>query len=137
MIIYIASYPRSGNSLTQRTIITYFERPITAINPKSTKAEFFANGGASFIKNWHYNVQPTPNNHRVWQKLWNKLNDRIFKIYDINKWIALYDLNVPPYSEKCRYLLPGCKNVLTPKNRQLLAADPQLSYLYQNSRTPF
>ena len=52
MIIYIASYPRSGNSLTQLTITTYFERPITALNPQSKKAEYYAAGKAEFVKNW-------------------------------------------------------------------------------------
>lgn len=137
MIIYIASYPRSGNSLTQRTIITYFERPITAINPKSSKAEFFANGGAYFVKNWRYNVKPTSGNQKIWQILWDKLNKRIFKIYDLNKWIALYDLNVPPYNKNCRYLLPGCKNVLTPKNRQLLAADSNSHIFIKTHELPF
>jgi hypothetical protein len=137
MIIYIASYPRSGNSLTQRTIITYFERPITALNAKSRKAEFFANGGAYFVKNWHYNVQPTSGNKQIWQILWDKLNNRIFKIYDLNKWIALYDLDVPPYNKNCRYLLPGCKKVLTPKNRQLLAGDCNSHIFLKTHELPF
>ena len=137
MIIYIASYPRSGNSLTQRTIITYFERPITALNHKSRKAEFFANGGAYFVKNWRYNVQPNSGNKQIWQILWDKLNNRIFKIYDLNKWIALYDLDVPPYNKNCRYLLPGCKNVLTPKNRKLLAADLNSHIFIKTHELPF
>lgn len=139
MIIYIASYPRSGNSLTQRTIITYFERPITAINPKSKKAEFFAGGGAYFVKNWRYSVGPTSTscNKKIRQLLWHKLNNRIFKIHDLNKWTALYDLNVPPYNKNCRYLLPGCKNVLTPKNRQLLAADRNSHIFLKTHKLPF
>jgi hypothetical protein len=137
MIIYIASYPRSGNSLTQQTIITYFERPITALNPKSRKAKFFANGGAYFVKNWRYNVQPTSGDKTIWQILWDKLNNRIFKIYDLDKWIALYDLNVPPYNKNCRYLLPGCKNVLTPKNRKLLAADRNSHIFIKTHELPF
>ena len=137
MIIYIASYPRSGNSLTQRTIITYFERPITAINPKSRKAQFFTNGGAYFVKNWRYNSQPASGNKQIWQILWDKLNNRIFKIYDLNKWIALYDLDVSPYNKNCRYLLPGCKNVLTPKNRQLLAADRNSHIFLKTHELPF
>ena len=137
MIIYIASYPRSGNSLTQKTITTYFERPITALTPKSKCAEFYANGGASFIKNWRYNVQPISGNDKIWQLLWNKLNKRIFKIYDLNKWIALYDLDVPPYSKNCRFLLPGCGNVLTPKNRKLLAADLNSHIFIKTHELPF
>ncbi|EAW35512.1 hypothetical protein L8106_10592 [Lyngbya sp. PCC 8106] len=39
-------------------------------------------------------------------------------------WIALYDLNIPPHTKNCRYLLPGCLNILTPKNRQKLAQEP-------------
>lgn len=137
MIIYIASYPRSGNSLTQKTITTYFERPITALSPKSTCAEFYANGGASFIKNWRYNLQPISGNKQIWQILWNKLNNRIFKIYDLDKWIALYDLDVPPYSKNCRFLLPGCDNVLTPKNRKLLAADRNSHIFIKTHKLPY
>ena len=137
MIIYIASYPRSGNSLTQRAILTYFERPITAINPRSRKADFFASGGAYFVKNWRYQVEPSSRKQGVGQKLWNKLNNRIFKIYDLDKWIALYDLDVPPYNKNCRYLLPGCKNVLTPKNRRLLAADRNSHIFLKTHELPF
>lgn len=137
MIIYIASYPRSGNSLTQRTIITHFERPISALNPRSRKAEFFASGKASFLKNWRYDAKLPSNRQKIWQVLWDKLNERTFKIYDLSKWIALYDLNVPPYSKNCRYLMPGCKNVLTPKNRQLLAADRNSHIFIKTHQLPY
>ena len=136
MIIYIASYPRSGNSLTQQIIINYFERPITALNPRSKKAEFFASGKASFIKNWRYNAKRPSNRSKI-QVLWNKLNERTFKIYNLNQWIALYDLNVPPYSKNCRYLMPGCKNILTPKNRQLLAADRNSHFFIKTHQLPY
>ena len=136
MIIYIASYPRSGNSLMQRTIITHFERPITALNPNSRRAEYYANGGEGLIKNWRCNIQ-TSNKQGIWQILSNKLNDKIFKRYNLNEWIALYDLNVPPYSKNCRYLLPGCKNVLTSKNRQLLAADCNSHIFIKTHELPF
>ena len=137
MIIYIASYPRSGNSLTQRTIITHFERPITALNPKSRRAEFYAKGGEGLVKNWRCNARRTSNKEEIWLVLWNKLNDKIFKRYDLNKWIALYDLNVAPYSKNCRFLLPGCKNVLTPKNRQILAADRNSHIFIKTHQLPY
>ena len=136
MIIYIASYPRSGNSLMQRTITTHFERPITALNPNSKRAEYYANGGEGLIENWRCNIK-TFNRQGIWQTLLNKLNNKIFKRYNLNEWIALYDLNVPPYSKNCRYLLPGCKNVLTSKNRQLLAADCNSHIFIKTHEPPF
>ncbi|NEO14139.1 MULTISPECIES: sulfotransferase domain-containing protein [unclassified Moorena] len=117
MIIYIASYPRSGNSLTQQTIQTFFERPMTVVYGGSRKPETYASGAVNFIKNWRW-----PKDKTISKSLWGKLHAQINK-NNLENWIALYDLNVPPYTKDCRYLLPGCLSVLTPKNRQKLAAE--------------
>jgi hypothetical protein len=122
MIIYVASYPRSGNSLTQNLIQTFFERPITtddqgSRSKGSQKAKTYASGTVPFITNWRW-----PNGNSNPPSRWDKLQARILN-NNLDRWIALYDLNVSPYTKNCRYLLPDCLRVLTPKNRQKLAVD--------------
>lgn len=135
MIIYIASYPRSGNSLTQNIIQTFFERPITAYEQgsrgkRSQKAYAYASGAFPFITNWRW-----PNDNSYPPSRWDKLQASTFN-NNLSRWIALYDLNVPPYSKNCRYLLPDCSRVLTPKNRQQLAGEDDCFFI-KTHRLPF
>lgn len=134
MLIYISSYPRSGNSLIQQTINIFFEKPWTGVDkPKKPLEEI--TGVPSYFTNWRYGLhpwQPKPS----WQLLWEKANRKIFKVYDVEKWIAYYDLNIPPYTENCRYLLPGCRDVLTQENRQILAAE-DTPYFVKTHATPY
>ncbi|NJK55330.1 MAG: hypothetical protein HC939_04750 [Pleurocapsa sp. SU_5_0] len=135
MIIYIASYPRSGNSLTQKIIQTFFERPITTDDQGSQgkgsqKAKTYASGTVSFITNWRW---PNENSHPP--SRWDKLQARTLN-NNLNRWIAWYDLNVPPYTKNCRYLLPDCSRVLTPKNRQQLAGE-DCYFFIKTHRLPF
>ena len=135
MIIYIASYPRSGNSLTQKVIQTFFERPISTddpggVNQRSQKANTYASGTVPFITNWRW-----PNDNSRPPSRWDKLQARILN-NNLHRWIALYDLNVPPYSKNCRYLLPDCSRVLTAKNRQQLAGEDS-HFFIKTHRLPF
>ena len=135
MIIYIASYPRSGNSLTQNMIQTFFERPITTDDQGSRgkgsqKPYSYASGAFPFIVNWRW-----PNNNSHPPSRWDKLQARTLN-NNLSRWIALYDLNVPPYNKNCRYLLPDCSKVLTPKNRQQLAGEDS-HFFIKTHRPPF
>ena len=49
----------------------------------------------------------------------------------------LSDLSVPPHTKNCRYLLPGCKNVLTPENLQLLTGDRNSQMTIKIHEPPF
>ncbi len=136
MIIYISSYPRSGNSLMQNLIKNFFARPISAIesNGKLIKTEF--------AQNWRYSGHALPNSQEEIQSISLQLNRQIlsrwnryiFKTYNISKWIVEYDLDVSPYTKNCRCLLPGCQNILTEKNRQKLAKDP--NYFFIKTHNP-
>jgi hypothetical protein len=135
MITYIASHPRSGNSLTQKIIQTFFERPITTDDrgsrgKGSQKAKTYASGTVPFITNWRW---PNDNSHPP--SRWDKLQARTLN-NNLNRWIAWYDLNVPPYTKNCRYLLPDCSKVLTPKNRQQLAGE-DCHFFIKTHRLPF
>ncbi|MGF1588766.1 MAG: sulfotransferase domain-containing protein [Pleurocapsa sp.] len=135
MITYLASYPRSGNSLTQKIIQTFFERPITTDDQGSRgkgsqKAKTYASGTVPFVTNWRW---PHENSHPP--SRWDKLQARIFN-NNLNRWIARYDLNVPPYTKNCPYLLPDCSIVLTPRNRQQLAGE-DCHFFIKTHRLPF
>ena len=135
MLIYISSYPRSGNSLMQDLIGNFFASPITGIEANS---KLIKNKNT---KNWRYNNRSLPDNHEEIQLLSSKLNEQImsrwnryiFRRYDINKWLVFYDLDVPPYTKNCYSLLPGCQNILTPKNRRKLAVDPNYFFVKTHS----
>lgn len=127
MLIYISSYPRSGNSLIQNLIDTYFERPITGVEPKSKLIH------TKNTNNWRYSGQPLPSDQAELQLLALNLSKEFFKKHNLTKWIVLYDLSVPPYTKNCHCLLPGCQSVLTPKNRQKLADDENYFFIKTHS----
>ncbi len=124
MLVYISSYPRSGSSLVQQTINTFFEKPWTSVHTtdRTRPLEKIA-GCPDYFKNWRYDQSILSQKKTILQQGLEKLNHKIFKIYNLDQWIALYDLNIPPYTQNCRYLLPGCFNVLTEKNRKILASE--------------
>ncbi|MEQ9236758.1 sulfotransferase domain-containing protein [Coleofasciculus sp. E2-BRE-01] len=134
MIIYISSYPRSGNSLIQQIINVFFEKPWTEVYKPQKPLEKIT-GVPSYFTNWRSSPHPWQPKS-TWQLLWDKFNRKILKIYDVEKWIATYDLDIPPYTKNCRYLLPGCYDVLTPKNRQILAAE-DTPYFVKTHATPY
>lgn len=135
MIIYLSSYPRSGNSVMQNLISNYFERPITGVEPPSKLLR------TRSTENWRYKDHPLPeSNEDLWKlssqlskRINSRLNRKIFKIYDLSSWLVSYDLKVPPYTKNCQTLLPGCQHILTPKNRQRLAEDHNSFFIKKHS----
>lgn len=135
MLIYMSSYPRSGSSLMQQIINNFFEKPWTGVDT-ANKPLHEITGIPSYFKNWHYDPKILSNKKTIYHWLLNYLNRRFLKIYNLNKWIATYDLNVPPYTKNCRYLLPGCRDVLTLKNRQKLA-DEETYFFVKTHNLPY
>ena len=84
MLIYISSYPRSGNSLMQDLIGNFFARPIT--------------GGKKLIKNkntknWRYNNRSLPDNHEEIQLLSSKLTEKEKPSYNLDQIALLQKLH--------------------------------------------
>lgn len=79
MLIYLPSYPRSGNSLIQDIIGTFFKRPITGVEPKSKLIH------TNYTKNWRYNNQPLSSEQAQLQLLALNLSKQFFKKHDLNK----------------------------------------------------
>lgn len=122
MLVYVASYPRSGNKMTREIIETFFETPTTEVyNNYNSKP--FAKENFCFTTNWRL-----PTDNSVLPLWWHQLQRKIF-LSNLSLWIALYDLNVPPYTKNCRYLLPGFLKGLTPKNRQILASEESIFFV--------
>lgn len=117
MIIYISSYPRSGNSLMQDLITNFFERPITGMELTSQLIK------PSVTKNWRYQNSDLPEDQLTLQLLASNLTKSFFSKSAIKKWLISYDLDTSPYTKNCFCLLPGCQSVLTPKNRKKLSGD--------------
>jgi hypothetical protein len=135
MIIYISSYPRSGSSLMQQIVNNFFEKPWTEVDSTKRSLEKIT-GVPNYFENWRYDPQVLSPSNSLLSNYWHKLNRNFLQIYSLDKWIALYDLAIPPYTKDCRYLLPGCKDVLTPKNRQKLAAE-KTYFLVKTHHLPY
>lgn len=117
MIVYLASYPRSGNSLLRDIIHEYFKFPTTNVYPG----------------NPHYPVRfRYAENWRVGDAIALRDKRRFWLVW--NKWIALYDRNVPPFTKNARFLLVGCLKSLTPRNRQRLAAEENIFFVKTHER---
>jgi hypothetical protein len=128
MLIYASSYPRSGNSLMQQIVNVFFEYPWTEVDrPRKPLNEI--TGVPHYFENWRYSEHPWHDQSTQWQRLWKRANRKLFKFYNLEDWIALYDLKIPPSSNNCRYLLPGCRDVLTPQNRQKLANEDTIFFV--------
>ncbi len=123
MLIYLSSYPRSGNSLMQDLVGNFFERPITGVEEKS-KLIF-----TKSTENWrYYNGTSLSKNQEELQSLAANIDKKIFQKIELDRWLVLYDLNVPPYTKDNISLLPGCGRALTRENRQKLAS--KNSYIF-------
>lgn len=122
MIIYVSSYPRSGSSLMQQIVNNFFEQPWTEVDQTKRSLNKIT-GVPEYFENWRYDSQVLFPSNSLLTNYWHKLNRNFLKIYNLERWIALYDLSIPPYTKNCRYLLPGCKDVLTLANRQQLAQE--------------
>lgn len=115
MIVYIASYPRSGNGMTQHLIHRCFNYPTSDVYgrpkqdmPCATNIRFF---GA-------YDLDAQDNT-----KLWNA-------------WVALYDSVEPTVSKNQRFIIHGCKAGLTLDNRRHWAAEDTI-FLIKTHELPF
>lgn len=114
MIVYIASFPRCGNSLVRDVIHQYFKYPSTNVYPLAD--------GHNYPKNFEHAVN--------WRQgaeisLWDKR--RFWLVW--NKWIALYNRTAPPETQNQRFLLRGCLPALTPGARRRLASEPDVFFV--------
>lgn len=117
MIVYLASYPRCGNSLLRDIIHAYFKYPTTDIYPNTPNYPVkFAHA-----TNWRIENQVT---------LWDKRNIRLVW----NQWVALYDRTAESERKNMRYLLHGCIKTLTPEHRQRFAAEDNIFFLKTHER---
>lgn len=106
MIVYIASYPRSGNSWVQQLITWQFRRLTTSVYP------------TKLPDSWGIRVVPEAPGLDVRALLWNE-------------WTALYDSRQPDCERKPthRFIMPGCMPLLTTKNRQRLAGEKEIFFI--------
>lgn len=114
MIVYIASFPRCGNSLVRDVIHQYFKYPSTNVYPLAD--------GHNYPKNYEYATH--------WRQgselgLWDKR--KFWLVW--NKWIALYDRTAAPETKNLRFLLRGCLPALTPTARQRLASERDIFFV--------
>lgn len=123
MIVYIASFPRCGNSLVRDVVHQYFKYPSTNVYPLAD--------GHNYPKSFEHATH--------WRQgaeisLWDKR--KFWLVW--NKWIALYDRTAPPTAPNQRFLLRGCLSALTPFARRRLASEPDVFFVkthehpYQN-----
>lgn len=126
MIVYIASYPRSGNSLIQQLIEAFLQRPITTVYGGSRKPELYAREGHPFIKNWRSTKSG----------FMPRLFRRIAVGQYLKQHLAYYDLSVAPYTQNIRYLMPGCLRLLKPSIRKYLAQLPD-PFFIKTHEPPF
>lgn len=109
MIVYLASYPRSGNSWLQLLIYTQFRRLVSSVYDIGPYPPLH-------IRDWQITPQPIPPEgySQVSELLWDQA-------------IALYqDPESSDKNRRHRMLLPGCLDFLTPENRQKLAAEDEV-----------
>ncbi len=128
MLVYMSSYPRSGNSLMQQIINNYFEKPWTSVDVAKRPLNRIVGTPENFT-NWRYRADILELNQSSSRRLIKRLNNRFFKIFNLKDWIAYYDLNVFPYTKNCKYLLPGCLHALTLENRRCLAEDEEYFFV--------
>ncbi len=119
MIIYTASYPRCGNSLTRDIIHTHLQYPTSSVYKRTPRYPV----NFAYATNW-------------------RARRRALGLHMLRKpgllWgagilaephIALYDQTVPPYAKDQRYLMRGCEAWLTPENRARLAAEDTVFFV--------
>ena len=114
MLIYVASFPRSGNSLMQQIVRGYFKWPITgwARNDKLIVPEIC-------------NIRREPDPSRFWFRVRDKVR-RIMNVDPLlERWLVRFDREEVFGGEARRdqfTLLPGCGYALSTENRKRLAA---------------
>lgn len=127
MLVYMSSYPRAGSSLLQQLINYAFKEPWSGVDvPEKPLPDI--TGVPEYFKNWRYSNHPWEQK-TVLQRIIGKFNRATLKNYKLEDWIATYDLAIPPYTKNRQYLLPGCLDILTLKNRKCLAQSQEVFFV--------
>lgn len=118
MIVYLASYPRSGNSRIQLLISKRLRKLVSSVYNIGDYPE-------AHIKKWEIVTQETPPSLEKVDSKWRSQIPHLIW----NKSIALYQ--DPKLKQKypnyvSRFILPGCLEFLTPANRKQLAAETEV-----------
>lgn len=122
MIVYLASYPRSGNSLIQSIVTDYFHQLPTSLYPNNHTTPFPPS--TTWAVNWRRGeaIEARVKRARPWL-MWNE-------------WLAVYDLNEPPYTKNHRYLQEGSRKYFRRWMRARLAAEKTL-YFVKTHELPY
>ncbi|MBR8826708.1 MAG: sulfotransferase domain-containing protein [Gomphosphaeria aponina SAG 52.96 = DSM 107014] len=121
MIVYIASYPRSGNSWIQQLIYYQFRRLISSVYQINDYPP-------PQLNKWKIRIQSQNPNSGNWLEL---LKEKVMgNICIWNEFIAVYnepeqEINPPEH----RFIMPGCLEFLTEENRQKLAAEANVFFV--------
>ena len=113
MLIYVASYPRSGNSLIQSIVQRHFKWPITGwyLADKLQMSDFCS-------------IQHSANARSTYFRALDKLLNLTGGDPNLKRWTVTYHregiLGRPPLRDQIT-LLPGCGHAMTEKNRKFLA----------------
>lgn len=121
MIVYLASYPRSGNSWLQLLIYTQFRKLVSSVYD-------IGDYPPPHIQDWEITTQATPPSPETITSEWRSHIPHL--LWDQS--IALYqdpELKTQYPNHFNRFLWPGCLNFLTPVNREKLAAETEVFFI--------
>jgi hypothetical protein len=124
MIVYIASYPRSGNFWLQTLLGNQFKRPTTNIHVAVENSDEARSKSIKTIMKW-YDIE-----------LFD-VSVEDLKSYpdELSKWMLGYQ--IPGVSGDCYFLASGCKDVVKDKKiRKALAEDSQY-YFFKTHFEPY
>ena len=122
MILYVASYPRSGNSLVQTIFQRFFHLPFSTVYYKKNPNYLRYPNRVPFWENWReYTADSSSDSDES-------------SFYE--QWLMVYAMKAEPSKKDCLYIKRGCLRVLTPKNRARLALEPDL-FVIKTHETPF
>ena len=117
MIVYIASYPRSGNFWLQTLIGNQFKKITTNIHVEVKEPDKKKRRFERTFKNWYdIDVLRKPTSHT--------------KKYpeELSEWLAWY--KVPGFESEHPFLIPGCKEVVKIEDfRRFLSEDDEWFFL--------
>jgi hypothetical protein len=131
MLVYIASYPRAGNSLVQQLIHAFFQYPTASVYQSKDHPRYQKN--FRYATNWRMPDEISSKDKFGRGTILDRLAGRGLLW---NEWIALYDRTVPSGEKNCRYILRGCLRMLTPQRRKRLAAEEAVFFVKTHER-PF
>ena len=122
MILYLASYPRSGNSLLQSILERYFQLPSSTVYYRQPTSYLRYPSRKPLWENWReYRPESSKRSPR----------DRFY-----TKWLMLYDQKPPLQKHGRLFIKRGCKNALSPLTRRWLA-DEQDWFVIKTHERPF